>query len=299
MIEKGRVSVVVPSRNERFLCPTVNDILTKASGDVEVIVSLDGYWPDPPLPDDKRIIQFHRGGHLGMRPGINGGLACSRGEFVMKLDGHCMLDEGWDEKLKADCEDNWLVVPRRYRLEPEGWKLKDVGKPPVDAHYLSYPHERPGDRTCGLHGTIWTERAKARQDILIDDEMSSQGSCWFTTRKWWERMLCPMEVAKYGTFAQEFQELGLKTWLGDGEVKINKKTWYAHLHKGSKYGTGYGFSNRQWEAWKEEKEKARQFTISHWMNDRWQERTRDIEWLIDKFWPVPGWPENWREKRDA
>jgi hypothetical protein len=86
----------------------------------------------------------------------------------------------------------------------------------------------------------------------------------------------------------------MKTWLSGGRVVVNKNTHYAHLHKGKQYGTGYGFSNQKWREWAEEKERARLFCVDHWMNNRWEERKHDIDWLIDKFWPVPGWPEDWR-----
>jgi len=292
----SKVSIIIPSRNEQFLAPTVRGLLEHGS-DIEVIAVLDGYWPDPPLPEDKRLIQIHHGKWKGMRPGINAAVACSRGDYVMKIDGHCSVPPDFDKILAADCEDNWLVVPRRYSLDPEAWERK-LDRPVVDAHYLSYPYARPGDKTCGLHGNVWSARAKTQEHVSLDDEMSSQGSCWFASRKHWDRMIGPMEIHNYGTFAQEFQELGMKTWLSGGRVVVNKKTWYAHLHKGKTYGTGYGFSNAQWKAWAEEKEVARLFTIDHWMNNRWTNREHDIDWLIDKFWPVPGWPDDWRTHRD-
>ena len=119
--------------------------------------------------------------------------------------------------------------------------------------------------------------------MLLDDEMSSQGSCWFTTRAWWERMLGPMEVQNYGTFVQEFQEIGLKTWLGGGEVKVNKRTWYAHLHKGKKYGRGYTINRN-------DHLNGMRFCNRYWMLDQWRDREHDLRWLIERFAPVPTWP---------
>ena len=280
----AKVSVLIPSRGERFLPETVRDVLTQSRGDVEAIVVLDGYWPDEPLPfdDDPRLTILHKGAAQGMRPAINHAARVARGTHLMKLDAHCKLDEGYDVKLLADCDDDWVVVPRRHPLDPIAWAIQDNGKPPVDAHYLSYPYERIGDPKCGLHGTVWRQRAKARADVLVDDEMSSQGSCWFMGRAHWDR-LGEMEVAKYGNFIQEFQELGLKTWLGGGQVKINKRTWYAHLHKGHTYGRGYFISRT-------EQERGTVFAREYWMRDRWADRVRDIRWLIERFWPVPGWP---------
>ncbi len=89
----------------------------------------------------------------------------------------------------------------------------------------------------------------------------------------------------YGTFIGEPQEVGLKTWLGGGKQVRNKKTWYAHLHKGSQWGRGYHVS-------KSELERGNRYSVDYWMNNRWPNRTHDIEWLIERFWPVPTWPED-------
>lgn len=277
-----RVSVIIPARNERFLVPTVQDVLTKAAGEIEILVVLDGYWPDPPLPADSRIRVLHYARSRGMRPAINAAVQMSRGAYLMKLDAHCMLAEGFDTVLVRDHSDDWIVVPRRYRLDPEQWCFQEVGKPPVDAHFLSYPFERPGDTSCGLHGTIWKSRAKGREHILIDEEMSSQGSCWFMTRRHWD-WLGPMDVEHYGNFIQEFQEIGCKTWLGGGQVMVNKQTWMAHLHKGTKYGRGYTMQGT-------DHARGRDFCTDYWLHDRWPKATRTLRWLIERFWPVPSWP---------
>lgn len=276
-----KLSVLIPSRNERFLVPTVNDVLKNARGDLEVIVVLDGYWPDPPLPADKRLHVIHHGKAAGMRPGINAAAALAKGDYVMKLDAHCMVGEGFDEILKAECEPDWVVVPRRYALDPEVWAIQDTGKIPIDYHYLSYPLARENP-PLGLHGSPWRERSKGREDVLIDDEMSSQGSCWVMSRAQWGRV-GPLDIASYGNFIQEFQEIGLKTWLGGGAVKVNKRTWYAHLHKGKTHGRGYWISREEMDA-------GADFAMRYWMLDRWAARKRDLRWLVERFSPVPTWP---------
>ena len=45
------LSVLIPARNEMFLKNTIEDILTHAEGDTEIIAVLDGAWADPPLHD--------------------------------------------------------------------------------------------------------------------------------------------------------------------------------------------------------------------------------------------------------
>lgn len=98
----------------------------------------------------------------------------------------------------------------------------------------------------------------------------------------------PMQERGYGRFVQEAQELGLKTWLGGGRMVINKNTFYAHWHKGKAVGRGYFISKKEMIA-------GAQWAADYWMNNRWEKRVHDLEWLIDKFWPVPTWPTNWKE----
>jgi glycosyltransferase involved in cell wall biosynthesis len=276
------VSIIIPSRNEMFLQHTITDLLKNGS-DIEIIAVLDGYWTNPPLIEDKRLIQLHRGTAMGMRAAINSAAAIAKGKFLMKCDAHCMFAEGYDEVLKANCDDNWVVIPRRYSLDAENWCIEKNGKLPRDYHYLCYPDPNKGEDR-GMHGVEWWARCRERSDPQydIDDEMSSQGSCWFMTKYHFDNFLHGLSEEGYGSFAQEFQEIGNKTWLGGGAVKINKKVWYAHLHKGKRYGRMYPQSRTElithinWSA-------------DYWMGNKWEGRIHDFSWLIDKFAPVPTW----------
>lgn len=278
----GRVSIIIAARNERFLPPTVADLLSKARGDVELLVVLDGYWPTPPLPDDRRLRILHRGTALGMRPAINDAARVATGEYLMKVDGHVMVAEGYDAQLKADYqEDNWILTARRFPLDPIAWAFEQRtdDKYPIDYHYLDNPLARPD---AHLHGVPWRQRRAERADVLLDDEMTSQGSLWFMSANHWQR-LGEMDVAHYGTFVNEFQEIGMKTWLGGGACKVTKRTWYAHLYKGKTYGKGYALG-------REETAAGNAHTTRHWLGNHWSGRVRDFRWLIEHFAPVPGWP---------
>jgi len=282
-----RVSVLIPSRNEKFLGQTVRDVLANARGDIEVLVIADGYWPDPPLPEDPRLHIIHKGKAQGMRQGINSAAAIAKGDFLMKLDGHCMVDEGFDVKLAAECDDNWVVVPRRYGLDAEKWEIR-TDKAPVDYHFLTYPFVpgRENDVTCGLHGEVWKERARERKDVLLDDEMSSQGSGWFMSRKHWDRTVGPLDHEHFFGFVHEFQEIGIRTWLSGGRVKILKRTHYSHLYKGKQYGRGYTISVNQHAA-------GRAYCLRWAMLDYpWPGKVHSLKWLISRFSPVPTWPED-------
>lgn len=267
------LSILIPARNEIFLQKTIEDILAKATGNLEVIAVLDGYWPNPRLKDDSRLVILHRGRSMGMRAAINGAAAIAKGKYLMKCDAHCMFAPGFDTVLMADCQENWVVVPRRYALDPEKWEIIDNPKYPIDYMYLS----------SKLHGVVWDEKNKDEglKDKPIDETMSNQGSVWFMPKSYFEKLEL-MDEDTYGTFWNEFQEIGLKCWLSDGRVMVNKKTWYAHWHKTS--GRCYSLSGSG--------QPQALAAVERWKTKGWHKQTLPLSWLVEKFWPVPGWPED-------
>jgi glycosyltransferase involved in cell wall biosynthesis len=285
----SKLSVVIPSRNEQFLPHTIDDIFAKAKGDVQVIAILDGYWPDPPLDDtNPNLVIVHRGVPLGMRNAINAGVAIAKdSKYIMKCDAHCMFDEGFDEKLKADCDYDWVVVPRRYSLDPDLWEPRP--KAPFNHMYLSYPNTPDDFGGAGYHGKVWKVRDRDPEynKEPVFDLMSFQGSCWFMHRDYFYYLEL-MDQKNYGTFWQEAQEIGIKAFYSGGMVKRNTNTYYAHLHKGKKYGRGYLLDKR-------ELRKPVRFTNEFIYKPEWDKLVagRDLRWLVHHFWPVPGWPEEW------
>lgn len=287
----SKLSIIIPSRNELFMPQTVDDLFKNAGGEIEVIVVLDGYWPDPMPPDRKGLVWIHRGKARGMRAAINSAESIASGEFLMKCDAHCLFGPGYDEILKKDCEDNWLVFPRRFSLDAEKWICRPE-KEPIDYEHYFYPFTPGHEHEPGLHARPWMQRTREKKDILIDEDMSFQGSCWFMRTKSYRKWIGFMDERGYETFMGEPQEIGLKLQLGpaQGMLVRNKKTFYAHLHKGSQWGRMYHMSNS-------ERVRGNSYSFDFWWNNRWTERVHDVEWLIDHFWPVPGWPTDWKDKK--
>lgn len=265
------VSIIIPARNEIFLHKTVADLLEKAEENIEIIATLDGYWPNPPLLTDKRVKIIHRSTPLGMRASINAGAAIASGKYLMKCDAHCMFEKGFDKVLKSDCDENWVVIPRRFALDPENWKILENPKYPVDYMYLSRE----------LHGEVWNEKNKdaSLKDRLIDETMSAQGSCWIMQKDYFYKLDLEDEE-NYGSFSNEFQEIGLKCWLSGGRVMVNKKIWYAHWHKTE--GRGYSLGNG-------EIDKGALYTQRWLINTAWHKQTLPFNWLIEHFGTIPTW----------
>ncbi len=117
-----------------------------------------------------------------------------------------MYGQGYDKILATDCEKNWVVVPRRKRLDPEEWDIKDMHKPDVDYMFLAPPEDELG----GLNGRLWEEKNRDPElkKVLIDDLMSAQGSAWFMRKEYFYELEL-MDEERYGTFWNEFQEIAL------------------------------------------------------------------------------------------
>ncbi len=283
------LSVVIPNRNSPFTTKTIQDVLEKAVGEIEIIVNVDEKWPLP-LIKDPRVTYIHPGSPRGMRWGINTCVSLAQGTYIMKTDDHCMFAPGFDKVLIDNHKkDNWVQIPRRYSLDAENWQI-NKGRPHRDYMYLCYP-AKGKKHDDGMHGVEWWERQRQRTDPKydIDDTPSLQGSCYFMTKNHFDTFLKGLSEEGYGQFAQESQEIGNKTWLGGGAVKVNKKTWYAHLHKGKQYGRMYRFNDTQNVA-------AINWSANYWMNNQWKGRLQDIAWLIDEKFPdMPTWPKNWKE----
>ena len=282
------LTVVIPNRNSPFTTKTIQDVLEKAVTNIEIVVNVDEQWPDP-LVDDKRVNYIHPGSPRGMRWGINACVALAHGTYIMKTDDHCMFAPGFDKTLIENHRaDNWVQIPRRYSLDAENWKINEK-RPFRDYMYLTYPHNGGG-----LKGVEWWQRQQERTDpnYALDDTPSMQGSCYFMTKNHFDHFLHGLSEKGYGAFAQEAQEIGNKTWLGGGALKVNKKTWYAHLHKSKQYGRMYHVSRQ----WNQEMADGTSWSCDFWMNNRWKERVHDIDWLVDEKFPgMPAWPKNWKE----
>lgn len=286
----SKLSIIIPSYNEPYLGKTVRDLLNKVKGNIEIFVNLDGDMPEK-LVKDKCVKYFHNQVPIGMRGGINLGLKHAKGKYIMKVDAHCLFASGFDEVIKRDCKENWLMIPRRYSLNANGWK-RSLDQPVKDYHYFAYPNKATG---FGMPCYAWPEVTKKKMNdpnYDIDDTMAFQGSCWFAHRDYFMDKVGFLDdrPETYSTFAGDQLEIGLKYWLTDGQIKVNKKTWYAHLFKNSNYYRKMNqdrhvkTSRATWT--------SHRWAAKHWINNEEPKMPHTFQWLVEKFWPVPTWPEN-------
>ena len=228
-----KLSIIIPSYKDPVLQKTIDSLLENSvlGAELEIIVVLDGYWQA--LKDDSRVRVLHLGKNRGMRGAINAGVDISRGEYFMRVDEHQVFGEGYDKILTETCEDNWIVTPRRYFLDTVKWEVMDI--PYVDYAKLKIVNY---DRGQKFSGVTWNR--PDRKDIVIDETMAMQGSCWIMKRSWWDKVIGELQSEGYGTHYQDSHEMVFKTWKAGGKLMVNKNTWHAHKHRSFPRTHGYG-----------------------------------------------------------
>jgi hypothetical protein len=276
------VSICIPSRKERFLNETIKDVLSNATGEIEIFPIIDGYeLPDEDVIKDIRVKYIHLpdNGWMQKRQGINAAVSISQGKYVMSLDAHCMVSKGFDEILVRDCEDNMVMIPRRYKLDPLTWTTKNHldGSLPVDYEYWLY-NDYINNHFLKPHK--WDARAIERKDIMIDDTLTMQASCWFMSRTWFDKRGF-MRVKGYTGWGNEDVEICMETHINGGRVVVNKNCWYAHLYKGKDFGRMYKSNFTQWKM-------TKAFGHYYWTVEKNDEFLK----VLEKFMPIPNWPED-------
>jgi ribosomal protein L37E len=312
------LSIIIPARNEQFLRNTIDDILKNKEAETEVIVVLDGSLPEEPIPQYPDVNIIYLSKSVGQRAATNIGVSLSRAKYVMKLDAHCALDQGFDRKMIegfAQVGDDVTMVPIMRNLWAFDWKCFHCGK-------KWYQDNKPtvcdacgkGDKIkmkmlwIGKHNPQSTsycfnaeprftyfEDWKHREQYIKDnadtgftETMSLQGSCFMCTRaKYWELEICD---EKLGSWGNQGIEVACKTWLSGGRVICNHHTWYAHLFRTK---DKFGFP---WPVSGNEQQQTKHNVKALFWENKWPQAIHPLSWLVDKFWPVAGWTEEDRNK---
>lgn len=325
-MSKHHLSVLIPARNEFYhdidlLYETVSNVLANTSDKTEIIAVLDGYdssWPNQPLPINSRLTVIHHRKSIGQRAATNEAARVATGEYVMKLDAHCALDEKFDEKLLATFEPKWTVVPGQYNLQVFEWKCKKCSwtkdqspKPPkcekCGSRYLkqvkiwkprdgqegrrrAYTHSWRFDSNLDFQyfGAYGSDERYCRKHGVpfrpeaqgaIHDTMSLLGACWAMRRdRYYEIEPCDTSFGSWGDMGTE---ISCKTWLSGGELKVNQNTWFAHFFRVGGLGFPYPDGGR--------KERAKAKGRELWLNNAWPLQIYPLSWLIEKFRPLPDW----------
>jgi glycosyltransferase involved in cell wall biosynthesis len=307
------LSVLIPARQEQFLGRTIQDVLDNSGSRTEIIAVLDGEWDFGLLPEHERVSYIRHKKALGQRTSCNEAARRSKAKYVMKLDAHCAMDKGFDEKLLEEMRDDYTMVPVMKNLHafswrclgcgnetyqgvvPEGCEKCDVNHFQQVVKWIAKPS--PNNSAYRFNSNLRfkyfpeLKRVHDTHNDPIVETMSLQGSCFLLTReKYWELNICD---ETWGNWGQQGSEVALKTWLSGGRVVCNRKTWYAHLFR-----TQDGFSH-PWGNPGGSQQNAIRMSQEMFFNNQYEKQVRPLSWLLEKFWPQIKQvqdPENWTEE---
>ena len=272
-MQKGRVSIIIPGRCEAYFQKTIDSALEKAIEDIEIIAIVDEEQsPSGPLVStDSRVRIINLDKAIGQRAAYNLGVRESTGEYVMKIDAHALLSQGFDKVLKDNCGEKDVLLPEMRRLDVRKWAPKKGGET-LAMHF-----------GLDMYCHYWRDYLKrdcAKGDTI--EVMTGQGSCWFTTRKWNDYIgLLNEQVGSWGNVGIE---VALRTWLCGGRQTATKLVWQAHYFRKDEGGFPYHLTGRHVA-------KAHRYTReNYYFNDQaFSNQCRPFKWLIEKFAPVPQW----------
>lgn len=296
------LSILIPARNEQWLGKTVESLLSNMRGNTEILVALDG--AHAALPQDARVQVAYFPQAIGQRAATNALARLSSAKYLMKLDAHCDVAEGFDATLLADMQPDWTMVPTMKNLHVFDWECNycgertyQSGKPTQCTRCASVEHTQnvvwkakksPNSTAYCFDATPhfqYHNEFKKRKEGQgpLSETMSLQGSCWMVSR---ERYLS-LNICdeKYGSWGSQGIEVACKTWLSGGAVKVNQRTWYAHCFRTQAgFGFPYPLSGNQVDH-------AKRYAREQFFYGQWGRAERPLSWLLERFWPVPGWGE--------
>jgi len=190
------ISILIPAYNEQlYLNKTIDNFISTAEGDVEVIVVLNGYDQEV----DERAVVIRSPENIGERKAMNAAARIAKGEYLMRIDAHCDMSEGWDTKM-IEVLDKYprgiavsVLVGRDKNWKPEpGWYA-----------------------FCKLLPTMEEKWTSKKEYGVIEPNMAFTGCGWVISKDfYWSFGGADETLPIMGAIGPEF---ALRAWLeGDG-----------------------------------------------------------------------------------
>lgn len=293
---------------------TVEDLLAHTGEDTEIIAICDGCWCDPPLVQHPRVQVIHFGEAVGQRAATNYGAALSRAKYICKIDAHCSVDEGFDEKMLAKMEPDMTMIPSMHRLHAFQWVCDSCGERDEQGAKPDKCRECSGTSLSMLMvwqprfqfpaTTTWrfdrelhfqyhrkdkqSARYKEQEPTGIVETPTCIGACFLMEReRFWK--LGGMDEG-HGSWGQYGVELAMKAWLSGGRMVTNLGTWFSHMFRTSNFSKN-GQSSWPYEISQRDIDKARKVSRDLWLNNAWPHQVRPFSWVLEHFHPMPDWSE--------
>lgn len=274
-----KLSLLIPARNEEFLQQTIDDIHKHAEGDVEIL------WEEDIVP-------------IGQRAMTNKLARKATGDYLMKLDAHCSLSQGFDTELLKLKDKATVIVPalcnlhaydwvcdKGHRKNGEQFEEKEIKCPQcggeVKKELVWKPIPNPLMTNYYFDTNLHFQYCEEQDDEHFETEtMSIQGSAFMISAKdYWDLEVCD---EKFGSWGQQGTEVACKVWLSGGKVISTRRAFYAHWFRTFPYKNPI-----------EDILKTQQISRDLFLNNKWPKQKYPLSWLIRKF----NYPGDWSEEK--
>src|SRR3990167_4497085 len=242
MKNKLRLSILIPARNEEFLQKTIDDVFEHSETDTQVLVGLDGWHTKIKKRPNLRI--FRKSSPIGQRAMQNYLARQSNAKFLMKLDAHCSLSQGFDKAMIEimEANPNIVLVPALGNLHVYDWlcpKSHRTYQGKVDKCSQC-------DSTKLVKDLVWKIESKLYSDFYFDKDLifqfgdvdnfemlhetkAIQGSGFLVSRKnYFDWNLCD---ESWGSWGQAGIEMILKVWNNGSRVMCTRKAFMGHMFR--------------------------------------------------------------------
>jgi len=211
------ISVIIPAyhKERSYLNRTIENIFDTATGDVEVIVALNGY--DQEIDTRAKVVQFAE--NMGERFAMNAAAKMAMGEFLFRIDAHCDFSpKGWDMMLAEVTGPKTITVAILTALDKKWNHIK--------GHWYGM---------CRLLPNMEAKWIKPNRDHnaykTVEPNMAFTGCGWLIpTAFYWELGGADESLPKMGAIGEEF---AVKAWLAGGNVQSRTDVLVGHI-----FGTG-------------------------------------------------------------
>lgn len=196
----------------------------------------------------------------------------------MKQERGVVPNEDCDNTTDFERKITWSREAKKHHSAYKNWKGRWS---PANASYCfdSEPHfqyfkeysKRP-------------EIRKQKEETGFTETMGLQGSCFMMTRdKYWE---LDIDSKEFGSWGNQGLQIACDTWLSGGKVLCNHNTWYAHMFRtqGGDFSFPYNQSGR-------DVAKTKNKVRDHIWKGKRPKQKLPVSWLVEKFYPVPGWSD--------
>jgi len=250
------LSIIIPAGHTEgpYLNRTIENAYNTATGDLEVIVVLNGWDFDV----DPRAVVIHSKENEGERIAMNKAAQKATGKWLLRIDAHCDFSpQGWDEMLCQVTPDKTITAAvltaiyhsasandkQKAKAKKNGWK--DWDREP--GHWYGFcrlvktqkAKDAEGNPTgpIGLEAKWETPNRDHDAYNTVEPNMSLTG-CGFCLRRdfYWELGGANEQLSPMGAIGEEF---ATKAWLTEGgKVQTRCDVVIGHVWGTGGYPTG-------------------------------------------------------------